>query len=165
MHSIPVVIALLEKHQNDLSITERPNFLRVLNDIGLERNKLEGFQDQKVTQMVVAHFRASLPDISKKNGCALSLSLDAVKSIRDKRIAHDENVTVAKLPPVTWDELNGLLAYAKNFIGAIGWGYLSTAYENGSGGYMLSSDALRTSTAMRRLLKQAGIEENETKDA
>lgn len=164
-HSIPVVIGLLEKNSDVLSIIERYNFLRVLNDIGLRGSTLEELRDSELTHRVVAHFRASLPDINKKENCELSRALDAVKSIRDKRIAHDEKAAATGLPPMTWAELNKLLAYAKSFIGAIGWGYLSIAYEANNGDYILSRDALRTSAAMRRLLKKAGIEENERKDS
>lgn len=94
----------------------------------------------------------------------MSQALDSVKNIRDKRIAHDENVAVERLPRVTWLELNKLLDYAKSFIGAIGWGYLSTAYVYNDGSYALSCDAQRTSSAMRRLLKRAEIKENERND-
>jgi hypothetical protein len=164
IHSIPVVIGLLEKNSDVLSIIQRYNFLRVLNDNGLRESTLEGLTDSELTHVVVAHFRASLPDIIKKRNCELSRALDAVKSIRDKRIAHDEKVATG-FPPVTWAELNKLLAYAKSFIEAIGWGYLSIAYKADKGDYFLSSDALRTPTAMRRLLKKAGIEENERNDS
>lgn len=163
IHSIPVVIGLLEKHSSVLNIVERYNFLRVLNDN--ELSGLERLQDPEITNKVVAHFRASLPDVTKKENCELSRALDSVKSIRDKRIAHDEKVEATDLPTATWSELNKLLGYAKSFIGAIGWGYLSIAYEVDKGDYILASDALRTATAMRRLIKMAGIVENERKDS
>jgi len=112
--------------------------------------------DSALKCRVINHFKSTLPDISKKDNCALSKALDSVKKIRDKRIAHNEKVEVISLPKVTWVELNNLLSYAKNFIGAIGWGYLGSAYE-ANGEYILSRDAKRTSNAMRRLLKNADI--------
>ncbi|MBT9140962.1 MAG: hypothetical protein DDT30_01548 [Dehalococcoidia bacterium] len=160
-HSIPVVISLLEKNSDFLNIIEKYNFLRVLNDTGLRGSIPEGLQDSELTRRVAGYFRGSLPDISKKENCGLSLALDAAKSIRNKRIAHDEKVMANSLLPVTWKELNKLLAYARSFIGAIGWGYLSIAYEANKE-YILSRDAMHTSAAMRRLLKNAGIRENES---
>lgn len=156
-YSIPVVIDLLEKHFDVLNICQRPNFLRVLKENGLSDNTLVELSDSALKCKVINHFKSTLPDISKKDNCALSQALDSVKTIRDKRIAHDEKVEITNLPEVTWVELNNLLSYAKNFIGAIGWGYLGHAYEI-NGEYILSRDAKCTSSAIRRLLKNAGID-------
>lgn len=160
IHSIPVVVSLLRKHCGILKIYQKPNFLRVLKESGLRDSTLEKLSDQKLTCEVVNYFNSTLPDITKKDNCDLSRALDSVRTIRDKRIAHDEKVKVTDLPKVTWVELNKLLDYAKSFIGVIGWGYLSTAYE-ANGEYIRSRDAKYISTAMRRLLEGTSIMENE----
>jgi len=156
IHSIPVVIDLLEEHCAVLNIYQKPNFLRVLKESGLRDSTLEELSDKELTRKVVNHFNSTLPDIHKKDDCDLSRALDSVKSIRDKRIAHNEKVKATDLPKMTWVELNKLLDYAKSFIGAIGWGYLSTAYEV-NGEYIRSRDAKYISNAMRRLLEEASI--------
>lgn len=161
IHSIPVVIGLLENHIDVLSIYQKPNFLRVLKESGLSGTTLEELSDSMLTRKVIDHFNSTLPDINKKDNCNLSRALDSVKKIRDKRIAHDEKIETIDIPKVTFVELNNLLNYAKNFVEAIGWGYLSIAYEVNKGEYILSRDAKYISAAMRRLLKKAGIRENE----
>jgi len=47
--------------------------------------------------------------------------------------------------------------YAKDFVSTIGFGYLSTHFEQGSGDYYLTYDAQRTSRSLRRLLEAAKI--------
>lgn len=73
-------------------------------------------------------------------------------------IAHPEAITtVSDLPRTTFDEIKQLVVYAKKFLGIVGIGYLSIAYEDDEGNYLLSSDAKRTTRAMERLLQKAGI--------
>ena len=47
--------------------------------------------------------------------------------------------------------------YAKDFVSTIGFGYLSTHFEQGSGDYYLTYDAQRTSRSLRRLLEATNI--------
>ena len=87
----------------------------------------------------------------------MSKSLNALKTARNKVIAHSEAILTSDLPRTTWDEIEQLIDYAKEFLGIVGIGYLSIAYEDDNGNHFLSSDAKRTTRAMERLLQKAGI--------
>jgi hypothetical protein len=77
-------------------------------------------------------------------------AVDSLKYVRDKRIAHNE---AAEPHGPTWEALNSLVKHAQNFVGVVGWAFLSTAYVN-DGTYFLTSDARRPSNALRRLLER-----------
>jgi len=76
-------------------------------------------------------------------------SLDKLKLFRDKSIAHNEKRD-AKIIGPTWSGLKDLIGLAKNVVGVLGWAYFSTAYVI-DGEYILSSDASRTSNALKKL--------------
>ena len=79
-----------------------------------------------------------------------SLAIEKLKTLRDKRIAHNENNFV---DAPTWDALTELLDFAKYVVGVLSWAYFSTAYTI-NGEYILTQDAKRPSYAMSRLLKK-----------
>ncbi len=78
------------------------------------------------------------------------IALEKLKLIRDKAIAHNEKRDNKLLGP-TWISLKDLIEVSKNFVGVLGWAYFSTAYVI-DGEYILSSDALRASNSLKRLL-------------
>jgi hypothetical protein len=57
----------------------------------------------------------------------------------------------------TWGEANSLAKYAKEFVATVGTGYLGLIIGKGSDDYRLTDASRRTSLALRRLLKAAGI--------
>jgi hypothetical protein len=87
------------------------------------------------------------------NACALS----ALKTIRDKIVAHPEAIRRDQLPRATLAEIDQLVALAKCFVSAVGLGYLSIASEDNEGHYFMSSDAKRSTVCLRRLLEKASV--------
>jgi HTH-type transcriptional regulator/antitoxin HigA len=77
-----------------------------------------------------------------------------LKTIRDKKLSHNETAEVLDSPTLT--EILDLLELAKSFLGIIGWAYLGIAYKSRDR-YILSSDASRPSIALRRLLTEMGL--------
>lgn len=82
--------------------------------------------------------------------------MKAIKSIRDKRLAHDESIDESKISVIMWQELDNLVELAKSILGIIGNHYLGSLYEI-NGKYTLSEDALIESRSLVRLFRQAGI--------
>jgi len=78
-------------------------------------------------------------------------TLQKLKVIRDKSIAHNEQCTEIQGP--AWLELERLIQHAKEFAGILRWAYFSTVYMH-DGNYILTSDAERPSRALNRLLRQ-----------
>jgi hypothetical protein len=85
-------------------------------------------------------------------------SLDALKALRDKRLAHPEHVSAEDIPLTTWEPIEKALATAKLIVGVLG-AFTGTAYVDNAGEYLLSSDAARAGFATRRLLREIGIGE------
>jgi hypothetical protein len=87
----------------------------------------------------------------------LSLSLNILRQSRDKTIAHNEAIESSALQTLTWGEANSLANYAKEFVATVGAGYLGLVFSEGSDDYIFTDVSRRTSVALRRLLKAAGI--------
>lgn len=77
-----------------------------------------------------------------------------LKNIRDKKIAHNEQVDFVEQP--TLIDLKELIELAKKVLGVIGWSYLDTAYVY-EGRYFLSDDARRVSLDIEKLFRTIGI--------
>ena len=80
-------------------------------------------------------------------------ALQKLKTLRDKRLAHNDNEQVAAAEGPTWVALSELLELAKHAVGVLGWAYFSTAYTV-NGEYILTEDALRPAIGLNRLLDQ-----------
>mgnify|MGYP001277041165 CR=1 FL=1 len=78
-------------------------------------------------------------------------AIDALRTIRDKAIAHNEQVETVEGP--TWQAIADLIAIAKKLVAALGWAYANTAYEI-DGDFLLTSDAQRPGRALERLVER-----------
>ena len=81
----------------------------------------------------------------------------ALRTARNKQIAHHEEISVEELPRATWGEIPPLLDVAKQSLGIIGSAYFSTAYTVDDGRYLLTSDAEGAGRALNRLFREAGL--------
>ncbi|WP_237133822.1 hypothetical protein [Pseudohongiella sp. O18] len=72
-----------------------------------------------------------------------------LRNFRDKALAHNENAENVNSP--FWSSIKEIVELAKFVVGVLGWSYLSTAYSV-SGEYILTSDALRPSLCIDRLI-------------
>jgi len=142
----------LEAHAEELpEIVEKPNLFKELRTMGMPGEtvaELDGRPDPEITRAIV---KLQLERLEEPT---IVQAVDRVKNIRDKVVAHNEDVQGVQGP--TWSAVVMLLKVAKDFVGLIGWAYLSTVYTH-DGTYTLSSDANRPARAMRRLLQELGI--------
>lgn len=74
-------------------------------------------------------------------------SVQRLKDLRDKRIAHNDSATIVG---PTWEALNELTQQAQRFVGVVGWAFFSRVYVINES-YQLSSDAKRPARALNRL--------------
>jgi hypothetical protein len=100
------------------------------------------------TRAVVDALLSRLPH---HTNCA---ALNALKELRDKRIAHPERAKPEGLPTTSWSEALKLLDMPLEALGVCG-AYTSTAYVDDNGKYMMDADAARAGNATRRLLATA----------
>jgi AbiU2 len=161
VRSIASTLAVLEEVASSVPILGRQRLLQALASHGVDSAALKYANDEELTRVVVSTYRSLLPDSSKAKACALSAALHSWRTHRDKRVAHDEVTPSNSLPTITWGESQKLLDVAKEFIGVIGWGYLSTAYIMNENRFILTTDAERDGVALDRLLVMAGLREDE----
>jgi AbiU2 len=145
--SIPAALSLLEQHCENFKIQDRDGLEQKLAELGFDRESLRELCEPQLTQMVIKYL---------KKGCPSQDDLNALKTHRDKRIAHNEAINDDKLPEILWGEPEKLLEYAKHVMGILGNHYLGSRYEI-DGKYELSYDARQTGITLSRLLNEAGI--------
>jgi hypothetical protein len=155
--SIPGTLDLLEDNANLWRVYDQEKLHQELIEAGMDRTSVERLDDADLTHAMVSRFRDTLPDPRRVSPDKLSLSLSILRQSRDKSIAHNEAVDPSALQTPTWGEAISLVNYAKSFVATIGAEYLGLLFDKGSEDYVLMTDARRTSVALRRLLKAAGI--------
>jgi len=153
IRSLPSAILLLRNNRETLAIEQRPGLLNSLVRRGAVLSELRKLTDSQLTDFVVAFFERQL-STDNSIGIANAQAFAALKTHRDKLIAHSEAVRPEELPKATFAEIDALLSVVRSFIAAVGFGYLSTAYEDDSGYNFMASDAKRSTTSMKRLLVQ-----------
>lgn len=156
IRSIPAAIAVLREHSDQLVVEQRPSLIRILSRAGTSPQKLERLSDPDLTHFVADFFDQRMSD-SHAEGVDNARALRALKTVRDKKIAHPEAVGLDDLPKTTLADIDQLVALAKIFLGAVGSGYLSAAYQDDTGHHFMSSDAKRSTICLRRLLRKAGV--------
>lgn len=157
VRSIPSVLMLLEDNAGAWLIPQRLVLHELLMDEGHSEAHLARLSGADLTRAVVRHFRSTLPRSDRVEECMLSSSLELLRQSRDKVIAHNEAVAPGTRQYATWGQAASLVEYGKRFVRVVGFAYLSIAFEEG-GEYLLSFDAQRSSRALCRLLKAAGLE-------
>jgi hypothetical protein len=142
------LLDLIEKNRNKLpKIIEIYNLKKELHLIKMDRTaiSLVDTDEPAFALELVKHFRSILEHPLTIN------TLQKLKDIRDKSIAHNEYYVRIQWP--TWLEIERLIQHAKELAGILGWAYLNTVYMH-NGNYILTSDAERPSNALNRLLKK-----------
>lgn len=152
LRSIPSAIKVLEKKSLQIS---SPSLVLVkhllVHDWQLDSRDVANLDQAKLLDKLIKTLRGCLPVVDS------DASLKALKTIRDKAIAHPEDISVTALPSTKLAEVERLLSYAKAFVGIVGYVFLEEGYIDREGTYLLSVDAERSSVALRRLFEQAGI--------
>jgi hypothetical protein len=88
-------------------------------------------------------------------------ALDKLKRLRDKRIAHPEQIAADSIAPATWESAVTLLKIPREALAVCG-AYLSTGYVDNLGALLMESEAQRAASATRRTLRELKITSTET---
>jgi hypothetical protein len=137
-------------------IIQIPNLINVLDEIGLDKQSIKDFKKNgdnvKINKAIIQHFSNLLENSENKR------LLNRLKEIRVKKLAHNEVTStnphnlVETLDVVTYKDLVSLLEISKNFIGVIGWAYMSTVFMH-NGSYHLSQDAQRPKHSLIKIIE------------
>ena len=145
VQSVPAAIRFLDDHADALVVEQGRGLLRSLSRLGAPVQDVEEASDPELTRFVARFFRRSRVDVT------------ALKTLRNKVVAHSEAVPLEDLPKPTDAEIEQAVALARSFVGAVALGYLSIGYEDDRGSSSISSDAQRATTSLRRLLQRADV--------
>ena len=152
IRSIPRALDILEKNSEIITITDHQTLINRLskweNQISID-NKT----DSELTILLVSILRQETPSVHTDT----LMKMNALKTMRDKQIAHHEATAVENIEKVTWDEIDSILRFAKSTVGVIGKVYLELSYESEDGEYHLTGRAKRSGIALNRLFKKANL--------
>ena len=142
------VLAFLAKRSTELPSVREPHQLKIsLRAMNASDQLISTVNEQPANFATM--FAAFVDEILRSTSNIQTL--EKLKILRDKRLAHNEQTSEFDGP--LWSELILLLELAKQVVGVLGWAYFSVAYMP-NGKYLLTDDALRPSRALTRLLDQ-----------
>ena len=157
--SVATALDLIRENRESLEIVERPYTVRLLRQFEPTLTLSGSASSLEITDAFVTSTGNRLPRADGGDH-ELSLTLKALKTLRDKQLAHPERIDPGALPQTTWAETESLLGFVKRFLGIAGWAYLSLAYEFEGGDYVLSRDAQRSGRSLARLFDRAHLDES-----
>lgn len=148
--SIPTAIDYLDKlyKSNGIIIDQIQDIFKLINFIiskGLHptMNLLDYFEANQIPELLLEYFKNHCPIDSKDSPCnnhELKKHLEALKIIRDKRIAHDEDKDISDLPKTDFDGVRQLIAFAQTFVNIIGYGFFGHSQD----GEIFADDYIHT---------------------
>lgn len=154
--SIPSAIVILKDHGDDLVIEQRPGLVAALARRGALPGEMKKLSDRELTNYLVSFFEQRYSK-AHPEGVANSRALEALRTLRDKVVAHPEAIRLEDMPKPLYQEIEDLMELARAFVAAVGSGYLSFDYEADDGHYFMADDAKRPTTSLKRLLQAADV--------
>jgi hypothetical protein len=147
--SIRATLDILKTYAELWTVPQWHVLHETLIEAGAESTSVERLSNVELTHAIVGHYEGTL--------VKLAPALSELRESRNKIIAHNEAIDRSTLQPPTWGAALSLVEYAKDFVSTIGCGYLNTYFTDGSGRYLLTHNAQRTSRELQRLLEAANI--------
>jgi hypothetical protein len=83
----------------------------------------------RIPSLLLDHFSDHCPRTPPRDGNKLDQTLDALKVLRDKRVAHHEDADLASLSKTDLDGALRLLAFAQTYINLVGSGFFGFSQE------------------------------------
>lgn len=152
--SIPAILHLLSEKPEDICVVERPGLIEDLAKRGVPRCRMSDASPVELVKIVVDYYSNQLQSVGKE-GVDLSAALDRLKTARNKLVAHSEFIDVEQIDLPTWQQCEWMTDFALDFVGVVGFAFLSTVYVFDSGENSVKSDAQRSSVSLQRLLDAA----------
>lgn len=121
--SIPAAIAYLKADLNDIPLNEasKAKLAQYLSD-DLQEQQLLILKPQRLKRCLLLELDEKCPKSPVRLGYKMDADFEAVKVLRDKRVAHYEDHTLAGLSTTDWDGIKRLLSYCESFINLVGYG-------------------------------------------
>jgi hypothetical protein len=130
--SIPTAICHLQDH---LVALPSPNQNCIKLEVFIQNHIDHTFKMARQADLVrgpaliLEYFADTYPQVPPRRGNDLDHVLDALKVLRDKRVAHPEDCNLEELSKTDLDGALRLLAYAKTFVNICGYGFFGFSME------------------------------------
>jgi hypothetical protein len=85
---------------------------------------------ERIPSLILRHFDDTCPQTPPREGYVLDHELDAMKVLRDKRVAHPEDCKLDGMSKTDLDGALSLLVYAQTFVNICGYGFFGFSRES-----------------------------------
>jgi len=149
LQSMPGVLAFLRQHADQIPLRE-PVFLQQAMERLREWPRLASLGGSDLTRAAVDVLLDRAPRHQENH------ALNTLRTLRDKRIAHPERVSIESLPSTTWESALSLLKVPTEALAVVG-AYTSEAYVDADGALLILNDPKRAGFAALRVLRALGV--------
>ncbi len=160
--SIPTTLELLRKNPSELTsgiqnYVQPERYIQAHID---ETFVVSGDDDTKrIPGLILDHFSEHCPQTPPRNGKQLDFILDALKVLRDKRVAHHENTDLSLLTKTNLDGAIRLLAFAQTVVNLVGYGFFGYSRDAEVGVGCFHPQECEVWSSMKELIK--GLEKTD----
>lgn len=151
--SLRALIRHIRTHAAMLRVGHRESVINLLSVRGEPRAATGVLSDVDLSIRLSDLLDAQLPRPDATSGRPLDAALALLKTVRDKRIAHRDQVSRSVLLIPGWDHLIELIDEARTIVEMVAGAYVVA-------GYNLTSDAKAAARSLRRLLRSAGLSDS-----
>lgn len=155
--SIPAILNHMRFTADYLNIVDREYIINRLIGFGHEKEQFEGIADPWITQLVRKEFSDHLPNAGEPEANELSGALHFLNNLKNRPIAHREEVQSDKEWKAHENHIRLLCGFATDFVITIGKGYLNQDYLLDGNVSTFQLDVDRTMDIMKRLLEKTCI--------
>ncbi len=105
--------------------------------------------------MIHTHFEELCPRTPLRKGKRLDATLDALKVLRDKRIAHHEDHNLEGFPVTDFESAFQLLCFAQTFVNIVGYGFFGFSMKSTSQPEEFKFEKSMSGSQMKKLILEA----------
>lgn len=121
--SLPSVLEYVQQNADQLNLLDPQLVFRKWKQLKITTEKFDvGDVQAKTNREIVSCLQKMIPNVESDK------ALQALKTLRDKKIAHPEDIDLATIEKTTWEQAEMLLVLCRYIVGIIGDAYLNIPY-------------------------------------
>jgi hypothetical protein len=148
--TLPATVHHIETHAANLPIVNHDSVLKYLVSRGHPRQSVDQLSNERLSLTLAKSLDGDIPRADMPANSPLNHALGQLKMVRDKAIAHHDQVRQSSLLIPGWSHLVNLIDIARETVSLVAHAYLSV-------GYNLAGDASWGAHSLRGLLDRAGL--------
>jgi hypothetical protein len=105
-------------------------------------------------RLVYTHFDEQCPHMPPREGKKIDVTLDALKVLRDKRVAHHEDHNLVGLMATDFDSTIELLCLAQTFVNIVGYGFFGFSLKSTAVPAEFAPDRSKSCRQMKKMIQE-----------